>query len=240
MSPRAGTMDAAEVLAWLKRNGREARIKDMARYGIVARRAFGVSMSQLNTLKKRLGPDQALSLALWETGWYEARLLAALIGDPAQVTRRQMNAWAASFENWADCDTACFALFDKTPHAWEKARQWAASPREMVRRGGYVLMACLALHDKTSPDRPFLAFLPIIERGAADERNFVKKGVSWALRSLGRRSLALHAAALAAARRLAQAEAPAPRWVGKDALRELTSAKVRAALERKARRRDGG
>ena len=150
-----------------------------------------------------------------------------------------MNAWAAGFENWADCDTACFALFDKTPHAWEKARQWSASPREMVRRGGYVLMACLALHDKTSPDRPFLAFLPIIERGAADERNFVKKGVSWALRSIGRRSPALHAAALAVARRLAQSDGAAPRWVGKDALRELSSPKVRAALERRARRGAG-
>lgn len=229
-------MDTAEVLAWLKRNGRAARIKDMARYGIVASRPFGVTMSQLNGLKKRIGTDQALSLTLWETGWYEARLLAALIGDPAQVTRRQMNAWAASFENWADCDTACFALFDKTPHAWERARQWAASPREMVRRGGYVLMACLALHDKTSPDRPFLPFLPIIERGAADDRNFVKKGISWALRSIGRRSMELNTAALAVARRLAQSEEAAPRWVGKDALRELSSSKVRAALERRARK----
>lgn len=236
MSPRAGAMDLAEVMAWLKRNGRAARIRDMARYGIVARRAFGVTMSQLNTLKKRLGRDQALSLALWQTGWYEARLLAALIGDPAQVTRRQMNAWAASFENWADCDTACFALFDQTPHAWEKARQWAASPRELVRRGGYVLMACLALHDKSSPDRPFLAFLPLIEQGAGDERNFVKKGVSWALRSIGRRSLALNAAALPVAKRLAQSAAAAPRWVGKDAFRELSSAQVRAALERRARK----
>lgn len=239
MSARAGAMDTAGVMAWLKRNGSPRTITGMARYGIVARRAFGVSMSQLNTLKKRLGPDQALSLALWETGWYEARLLAALIGDPAQVTRRQMNAWAASFENWADCDTACFALFDKSPHAWEKARQWAASPREMVRRGGYALMACLALHDKTSPDRPFLAFLPSIEKGAGDERHFVKKGVSWALRSIGRRSPALHAAALALARRLAQSDAAASRWVGKDALRELSSPKVRAALERKARRGAG-
>ena len=236
MSPRAGAMDLAEVMAWLKRNGRAARIRDMARYGIVARRAFGVTMSQLNALKKRLGRDQALSLALWQTGWYEARLLAALIGDPAQVTRRQMNAWAASFENWADCDTACFALFDQTPHAWEKARQWAASPRELVRRGGYVLMACLALHDKSSPDRPFLAFLPLIEQGAGDERNFVKKGVSWALRSIGRRSLALNAAALPVAKRLAQSAAAAPRWVGKDAFRELSSAQVRAALERRARK----
>jgi 3-methyladenine DNA glycosylase AlkD len=239
MSARAGAMTRAEVLAWLKRNGRAATVKGMARYGIVARRPFGVTMTQLKGLQKRIGTEQALSLALWKSGWYEARLLAALVGDPAQVTPRQMNAWAASFENWADCDTACFALFDRTPHAWARARQWVKSPREMVCRGGFVLMACLALHDKTTPDKPFLAFLPLIERGAADERNFVMKGVSWALRTIGRRSPGLHAASLAVAARLAVAEAKAPSWVGRDALRELSSAKVRAAVERKARRGAG-
>jgi 3-methyladenine DNA glycosylase AlkD len=193
-------------------------------------------MSILLSLKKQLGHDQALSLALWDSNWYEARLLAALIGDPQQVSRRQMNAWAAGFENWADCDTACFHLFDRSPFAWEKARQWSASPRELVKRGGFVLMACLALHDKTAPDQPFLAFLPLIERGARDERNFVKKGVSWALRGIGRRSLALHRAALAASKRLALAEEASCRWVGKDALRELSSVKVRAQLARRAGR----
>jgi 3-methyladenine DNA glycosylase AlkD len=146
-----------------------------------------------------------------------------------------MNAWAASFENWADCDTACFKLFDQTPFAWEKSRQWSASPRLYVRRGGFALMACLALHDKAAPDDRFLAFLPLIEKGARDERNFVKKAVSWALRSIGRRNRALNAAALAVAKRLAQSEEAAPRWVGKDALRELASPKVRSQLARRSR-----
>jgi 3-methyladenine DNA glycosylase AlkD len=144
-----------------------------------------------------------------------------------------MNAWAAGFENWADCDTVCFKLFDRTPLAWEKAPQWAKSPRELVKRGGFVLMACLALHDKTAPDRKFLSFLPLIERGARDERNLVKKGVSWALRAIGQRNVALNAAALATAKRLAQSQEAAPRWVGKDALRELASPKVRARLARR-------
>ena len=146
-----------------------------------------------------------------------------------------MNAWAAGFENWADCDTVCFKLFDRTPFAWEKARQWSASPREFVKRGGFVLMACLALHDKAAPDESFLALLPLIEKGAHDERNFVKKGVSWALRAIGRRNLALNAAALEVAKRLALSEEAACRWVGKDALRELASPKVRAQLARRAR-----
>ncbi len=228
-------MNAKEVLKWLEARGTRRAASAMARYDIKARRAFGVPMATLLTLARRLGPDQALSLALWESGWYEARLLAALVGDPERVTRRQMNAWAAGFENWADCDTACFKLFDRTPFAWEKARQWAASPRELVKRGGFVLMACLALHDKAAGDERFLALLPLVEKGASDERNFVKKAVSWALRAIGRRNQALHAAALDLAERLALSKEDAPRWVGKDARRELSSAKVRAQLARRSR-----
>ncbi len=226
-------MDKGEVLAWLKSKGTRRNVEGMARYGIVAKHAFGVPMSTLGLLAKRLGKDHDLATALWESGWYEARLLAALVGDPQRVTRRQMNAWAAGFENWADCDTVCFKLWDRTPLAWEKARQWATSPRELVKRAAFVLMACLAGHDKTSPDKSFLPFLPMIEKGAHDERNFVKKGVSWALRSIGRRSLSLNAAALVVAKRMALSDEPPCRWVGKDALRELSSAKVLAQLTRR-------
>jgi len=216
------SVDVTEALGWLERRGSARHVKAMARYGIVAKRAFGVPMGTMLALKKKLGRDQALSLALWKTGWYEARLLAALVGDPARVTPRQMNAWAGSFENWADCDTACFHLFDRTSHAWQKAREWSKSPREFVKRGGFALMACLALHDKTAPEKRFLPFLALIEKGARDERNFVKKGVNWALRAVGRRTPALRKAASAVARRLAKAQHAAPRWVGTNALRELS------------------
>jgi 3-methyladenine DNA glycosylase AlkD len=228
-------MTPGEVLKWLEGKGTRRAVAGMSRYGIEAKRAFGVPMGTLLMLAKRLGKDHALSLALWESGWYEARLLAALVGDPERVTRRQMNAWAAGFENWADCDTVCFKLFDRTPFAWEKARQWSTSPRELVKRGGFVLMACLAAHDKAAPDESFLALLPLIGKGASDERNFVKKGVSWALRMIGRRNLALNAAALEVSKRLAQSEEAPCRWVGKDALRELASPKVRSQLARRAR-----
>ena len=223
-------MDRDEVLAWLARKGTRRTVDGMARYGIVAKQAFGVPVGTLRTLAKRIGKNQALSLELWETGCYEARLLAAFVGDPEKVTRRQMNAWAADFENWADCDTACFCLFDRSPLAFDKAREWTASPREFVRRGGFVLMACLAAHDKKAPDSSFRPFLPLIEKGARDDRNFVKKGVSWALRGIGRRSPPLYAAAVAVAKRLASSEEAAPRWVGKDALRDLAKPKVRARL----------
>ena len=214
-------MTRDEVLGWLKRKGTRRTIEGLDRYGIEAGRVFGVPMGQLLTLGKKIGRNQELSLDLWATGWYEARLLAALIGEPEKVSRQQMNRWAGEFENWADCDTVCFKLFDRSPFAWEKARQWSQSPREFVKRGGFVLMACLALHDKAAPDSAFLKLLPLIEKGAVDERNLVRKGVSWALRSIATRSRALKSASLRLANNLAESDEAAPRWVGKDVLRQL-------------------
>jgi 3-methyladenine DNA glycosylase AlkD len=228
-------MTKDEVLAWLEKRGSRRNVDGLARYGIVVDRAFGVPMAAMQSLAKRAGKDHALAAALWESGWYDARTVAAFVEDPKRVTRRQMDAWAADFDNWAICDTVCFHLFDRTPFAWEKARQWSRSPREFVKRAGFALMACLAGHDKAASDAQFLALLPLIEKGARDERNFVKKAVNWALRRIGRRSPALHAAALAAAEGLARSKEGACRWVGKDALRELGSPKVRAALARRSR-----
>jgi 3-methyladenine DNA glycosylase AlkD len=230
-------MDQREVLQWLKAKGTKRHRDGLARYGIVAPRAFGVPVGTLLQLAKKLGKDHALAAALWKTGWLEARMLAAMVDDPRLVTRRQMDAWAADFDNWGICDTVCWHLFDYTPFAWEKIRRWAASPREYVKRAAFAMMAGQAGHNQAATDAQFLALLPLIEKGARDERNFVKKGVNWALRRIGRRSLALNTAALAVARRLAASGEPSCRWVGHDAVRELASPKVRAQLARAAARR---
>ena len=190
-------------------------------------------MSRLLALKKRIGTDRALAAQLWKSGWYEARLLAAMVDDPKQVTRRQMDAWARAFDNWGVCDTVCWHLFDYTPFAFAKAREWSRSPREFVKRAAFALMAGQAGHNKTATDAQFLALLPLIERGARDERNFVKKGVSWALRRIGGRSKALQEASLALGRKLAASEDASARWVGKDALRDLSRPIVRARAARR-------
>jgi 3-methyladenine DNA glycosylase AlkD len=220
-----------EILARLKRRGTKRNRDGMARYAIVAPKVFGVSVADLRALGKTIGRDQTLAEALWKTGWYEARMLAGFVADPARVTPALMDRWARDFDNWAICDHLCFHLFDRTPHAWRKIAQWSRSRDEFVKRAAFALLASVALHDKDAPDAPFLAALPRIERAAGDERNFVKKGVSWALRGVGRRNRALHGPAVAAARRLAASDAASARWVGKDALRELTSPAVTKRLK---------
>ena len=219
-----------EALAWLRRHGSKRTREQMAGFGIPPGNAFGVPMAAMQQLAKRLGQDHTLAAALWATGQYEARIVAAYVDEPARVTPGQMDRWCRDFDNWGICDTVCFVLFDHTPHAFAKVALWSRRREEFVKRAAFALLASLALHDKMAGDKPFVACLPLIERAAADERNFVKKGVSWALRSVGRRSPSLNEEAVAVARRLAASPEAAPRWIGKGALRELTSAAVKKRL----------
>jgi 3-methyladenine DNA glycosylase AlkD len=222
------------VVASLKRLGTK-RIRDgMARYGIPSDKAFGVPVGTMQKLAKRLGRNHELAAALWHTGWYEARMLASFVDEPACVTPAQMDRWCRDFDNWAVCDTVCFQLFDRTPHAWRKVAQWSRRRDEFVKRAAFALLASLTVHDKRADDVSFAQGLLLVERAAADERNFVKKSVNWALRSIGKRSPALNAAAVAVAQRLSASPQAAARWVGKGALRELTSPAVMRRLTRRA------
>lgn len=226
--------EVQSALKWLKRHATKRTLDGMARYGLPSDNALGVSVADIRLLARQLGRNHELAAALWETGVYEARMLTSYVGEPTRVTAAQMDRWCREFDNWGICDTLCFHLFDRTPFAWKKAVQWSASPREFVKRAGFALMASLVVHDKAAPGPRFLAFLPLIEQGAQDERNFVKKGVNWALRCIGKRDPALNLAAIAVAKRLALSKEASCRWVGKDALRELASPKVRARLGRRS------
>lgn len=229
------------AVAEIQRNGSRGSREGMARYGIRAREAYGVSAPTLRSMAKRLGRDHELALALRRTGVFEARILAALVEEPAALTPAEMDRWALEFENWADCDAACANAFDRTPHGFRKAAEWSRRPEELVRRAAFSLMAALAVHDKRAPDSTFAAFLPLIEEAAGDGRNHVRKGVNWALRQIGKRNAALNGRAVACARRIAKQGSPSARWVASDALRELTGPKVRARLARaRSRARQDG
>jgi len=211
------------VLAALKRLGNPLFRAEMeTRYGIVTKDAFGVRMNEMQRIAKQLGRNHALALALWETGNYEARTVAAFVAEPERVTPALMDRWCRDFDNWAICDTVCFKLFDQLPHAFGRVAAWANRKDEFQKRAAFALLASLALHNEDAGDQVFQDMLPLIEAAASDERNFVKKGVSWALRAIGGRSASLKSAATTLARKLATSEDSAARWIGKDALRSLT------------------
>ena len=210
-------------------------LANLARFGITAKDPYGVSVANLRVIAKQLGRDHALAESLWATDRYEARMLACFVDDPAEVTVAQMDRWCRDFDNWGITDTACFCLFDRSPHAWSRVRPWSRLKPEHSRRAAFALLASLALHDKAAADESFRDGLRLVEEAASDERNFVKKGVLWALRAIGMRNAALHAAALATARRLAAAPDPTSRWIAGQAARELSAPGAKRRFMKAAR-----
>jgi 3-methyladenine DNA glycosylase AlkD len=225
--------ESQEIIHFLKSQTDESRRNGMARFGIATGKAFGVTLPVLRLHAKSYKKNHALALELWKSGFHEARIMATMIDDCKQVTEQQMEQWAGDFDSWDICDQCCSNLFDKTGFAINKAIQWTARQEEFVKRAGFTMMACLAVHAKKMDDRQFLEFLPLILREANDQRNFVRKAVNWALRQIGKRNIFLHQEALNLAQKLMLSENKTAQWIGTDAYKELTNEKIIKRIKEK-------
>lgn len=217
----ASSPSLADTMAILRSLGRADQLVGMARFGLSGKGRLGVSMPDLRRLARTIGKHHQLAEHLWETGIPDAMILAALIGEPESLRSDQMDRWVAHIESWDVCDQVCSNLFDRSPLAWQKVRRWSVRKEEFVKRAGYVLIACLAVHDKTAADDRFIAFLPLIRKGAADDRNFVRKAVCWALRQIGKRNESLRKSAIQEANALRKSTESPARRTASETLREL-------------------
>lgn len=221
-----------EIIAQLRSMADPKAVQGMAHYGINPHNTLGISIPALRQLAKENGRDHGLAEELWSSGIHEARILACFIDDPKQVTQDQMERWVSDFDSWDVCDQCCSNLFDRTSYAYATTIDWSQREAEFVRRAGFVLIACLAVHDKSLADDRFETFFPLIIAGATDERNYVKKAVNWALRQIGKRNTYLNSQAIEISNQILQLDSRSARWIASDALRELTSEAVQKKIHR--------
>ena len=226
-------MQYNEIIQRLKSLSDPEAVKGMARFGINPENTYGVSIPNLRRIAKEAGKDHVLAQELWASGIHEAKILASMVDEPKAVTEEQLEAWVKDFDSWDVCDQVCMNLFDRVPLAWQKVGDWSQREEEFAKRAAYTLIACLAWHDKEAGDEKFVALLPVIVKGATDERNFVKKAVNWALRHIGKRNPNLNKLAIKTAEEIQKIDSRAARWIAADALRELTSEAVQKRLEAK-------
>jgi 3-methyladenine DNA glycosylase AlkD len=220
-----------DVLDKLQSKAQPEQLKGMAKYGMTVEQRLGVSVPDMRKLAKEIGKDHKLALDLWKTAIAEARILAAMVGDPDKLTEEQMEDWVKGINSWDVCDQVCMNLFEKNQLAWKKIVDWSQREEEFVKRTAFSLIACLAWHDKKASDEKFIDLFPVIIRGATDERNFVKKAVNWALRNIGKRNINLNRAAINVANEIRQLDSKAARWVASDAIRELESESIQKRLK---------
>jgi 3-methyladenine DNA glycosylase AlkD len=194
---------------------------------------MGVSVPDMRKIAKDIGKDHQLALELWDTGIPEAMIVAGMVAEPDKLTETQMEDWVVDINSWDICDQVCMNLFEKTPLAEKKIYDWSEREEEFVKRTAYALIACLAWHDKTAGDEEFIKYFPVLKQGSTDDRNYVKKAVSWALRNIGKRNLALNRAAVEVAREIQGIDSKSARWIASDAIRELESEKIQERLKAK-------
>ncbi|KKR57307.1 MAG: hypothetical protein UU05_C0055G0002 [Candidatus Curtissbacteria bacterium GW2011_GWA1_40_47] len=226
-------MNAEAIIAKLRLQANPKNVAGMARFGINPKNTLGVPIPVLRKTARETGKQPAfskdtagrhnLAQELWNSGIHEVKILASMVDDPSEVSEKQMDAWVRDFDSWDVCDQVCMNLFDKTPFAFEKAKKWTRNEEEFIRRAGFALMACLAWHDKTSPDARFLEFFPLIKKYSTDERNFVKKAVNWALRQIAKSRPKLLGKAIDLAKEIEKIDSKSAKWIAHDALRELSA-----------------
>ncbi len=163
----------------------------MARFGIVTDRALGISNPDIRAVAGLAKKDHARAMQLWRSDIREARLLALYTAEPKRLTMEEARSWANDFNSWEIVD--CAADLFVEARLDELISDFAADEREFVRRTAFAMIAGAAVHLKKEPDATILAWLPLIEAHAGDPRNFVRKAVNWALRSIGKRNLTCHA-----------------------------------------------
>ena len=221
-----------DILDQLKAKANPDNLEGMARFGMAVEKRLGVSVPEMRRIAKETGQDHKLAVKLWKTGLAEARIVASMIAVPEELTEKDMEAWVKDINSWDVCDQVCMNLFEKTPLARQKIIEWSDREEEFVKRAAFALIAGLAWHDKQATDKEFIEFLPVIKRGASDERNFVKKAVNWALRNIGKRNSRLNKAAIKTAKEIQRLDSKAARWIAADALRELEGEGAQKRLEK--------
>ncbi len=221
-----------DILEWLSARRSNSNIAGMGRYGINTDRAFGVSSADLRSLARIIGKNHQRSLDLWQAGFRETRLLAAFTDEKSNVTLDQARDWSSDFNSWEIVDGVT-DLFVDAGLGNVLIPEFAADEREFVRRAAFSMIAWTAVHLKKKPDNEIVQLLGLIDRYATDPRNFVKKSVSWALRSIGKRSLVCHGPALELARKLTAHPDKTAQWIGKDCAKELSDPKYIAMIGQK-------
>lgn len=225
---------AEELVNRIKRHASPTFKTQMsARFGIQTELAVGTPVTTLRQIVKGLPrPDQELADALWASRIHEARIMASMLADPAQMTREKLDEWAAELNSWDICDLCANNLFSKVKNPLKLAERWIKREEEFVRRAGFAVLCSLALPRAKTTDEELVKLLPLIKNHAADARPMVYKAVNWALRNIGKKNPRLTPKAVACAHEILDLyeENKSARWVANNALWELNSPKIKAMI----------
>jgi len=193
-------MTKSEAMKELRAAGTAQNRKVYKCHG-VSGKMYGVSYAALGKMKKKIEIDQSLAEQLWETGNHDARALATMIADPAEIKAATLQVWAKESGN-RGLAAAVSNVAGDSPHAWKLADKWAGSRNEMIGCAGWHTLATVARQDESLSDDYFEERLEKIESTVHSSKNWVRYAMNNALISIGVRNSKLEKKSIAVAGRI--------------------------------------
>ncbi len=145
-------MTAKEILDEIKPLGRESYKRVLMNNHGVKEPCFGVKISELKKIQKRIKMDYQLALDLYDTGNYDAMYLAGLIADDARMTKKDLNRWVEKTPG-ALCGSTVPWVATGSPHGHDVALEWIESPKPLIASVGWsTLSGLVAIKDDAELD----------------------------------------------------------------------------------------
>jgi 3-methyladenine DNA glycosylase AlkD len=203
-------MTYREVIALLKENRNERGVAHWKKLDRSGMKSFGIGLTQLRKLAKKVGRNHDLAQKLWNSCIYDAKVVGLLIDEPKKMTREQAEAQVedAAIGMLAHVYCSCDATLAKAPFARELAVDWMDSKDDLRRRCGYLLLYELGKNkrDKALTDAFFERYIGRIKKNIHREENWVRDAMNASLLSIGKRNAKLNKKAIAAARAIGKVE----------------------------------
>lgn len=177
-------MSPSEVLAALEKKSTVKLRELYSKQG--AQAVFGVSPAGFKQLAKRLGTNQSLAEALWQSGNVDAMILAALIADPEAGDSSTLKRWVDSISFYKVADAFVDEWVVKTKTAKDLMEFWIKSPKEFVRRCGYRILAWFAANDRSISNDQWIAHLHVIMNEIQYQENWAREGMNTTLIAIGK------------------------------------------------------
>jgi len=214
-------MNSSQIIDQLKSMSSDKYKANVIKMGIPEHSSLGVSTGEIRTLAKKLEKSNALATELWDTGYHEARLLAVLLFDKKNTPLEEVKKLMSQVISWDLCDHLCKNLIIKIKGYEELIPLWVYSEQLYEKRAAFTLIAAGVVHEKNLTDNILDGYLDIVQTYSDDDREHVKKAVSWALREIGKKDFNYNEKAILLARELIEHGTKAQSWIGKNALKEL-------------------
>lgn len=214
-------MNHDEILAFLNTQASAEYKKNVVRMGIPEECCIGVPIVILKKLAKQLKRSNDLAYALWNDGYHEAKLLAVLLFDHQQLTLTDIDMLMSDVISWDLCNHLCKHLIVKMEHYETLIFKWITASFPYKKRAAFILIGTRIIKHKQISDEELDSYLSIISEHSSDEHEHVKKGVSYALKEIGKRDFKYNEKALILAYELLDKGNKAQQWIARDVIKEL-------------------